>query len=91
MISKILANAGLAFFTTMSGILTADSIIKSNIPFEHILISALVVSSIQAAISFFKEVIAEDKEVANDLKKGRKGMVCWKTKAFSLLDNFVLF
>ena len=89
--AKILANSGLAFFTTMSGILTADSILKTNFPLENILMTAVIVSSIQAAIAFFREILKENKEVEKELRKTKKGIVCWKTRTSSILENFVIF
>ena len=89
--TKILANSGLAFFTTMSGILTADSILKTNFPLENILMTAIIVSSIQAMIAFFREILKENKEVEKEFKKTKKGIVCWKTRTLFLLENFVIF
>lgn len=88
---RILANSGLAFFTTMSGIFTADSILQANFPLEYVFLTATIVSSIQAAIAFFREILKENKEVEKDLKNGKKGTACWKTKTFSILENFVIF
>ena len=65
--AKIIANAGVAFFTSLSGIFTIEAITKADIPLETLVFGALVVAFINAGLSFMKELAKEEEE--KEIKK----------------------
>jgi hypothetical protein len=54
--TKILANSGVAFFTTLSGVLTADALLNLKIALPDFLVIAFIPAVIQFGLSFCKEL-----------------------------------
>lgn len=53
---KVCANAGVAFFSTLSSLLTFNALVASEIPKEVILPASLLVAVIQGGLSLCKEI-----------------------------------
>jgi len=63
----VFANAGTAFFTSLAGILTMDSIMGVGIGFNEMIVAGLAVGGIQAGLAFFTEL--KDEIEGNPVKK----------------------
>ena len=70
--TKIICNAGVAFFTTLAGLLSADAVIGESLPPMAIFIGALIVGGIQAGLAFFVSLKQENEttETTGNPKKG---------------------
>jgi hypothetical protein len=56
---KILANGGTAFFTTLVGILTMDSISNTQVSLQFTISAAILIGFIQAGLAICKELSME--------------------------------
>ena len=70
--TKILANSGVAFFTTLSGVLTADALLDLKIALPDILVIALIPAIIQFGLSFCKELGKMEEEQEGGGGRGSK-------------------
>ena len=57
--TKILANGGTAFFTTLVGILTMDSISSTQVSIQFTIGAAVLIGFIQAGLAICKELSME--------------------------------
>ena len=57
--AKICANVGVAFFSTLSSLLTFDALTGGQVPEEIMLPASLMVALIQGGLSFCKELSEE--------------------------------
>ena len=71
---KIICNSGVAFFTTIGGLLGADVVMDINLPANGIVVGALIVAGIQAGLAFFvslqQQAEIEETSGTNCKKKG---------------------
>lgn len=67
---KILANAGLAFFSTLAGI---NLVIGGQVNPDVSFMAALIASIIPAAISFFKELSEQSENTVQAVKRRNRG------------------
>jgi len=70
--TKILANSGVAFFTTLSGVLTADALLNLKIALPDFLVIAFIPAVIQFGLSFCKELGKMEEEQEGGGSKGSK-------------------
>ena len=70
--TKILSNSGVAFFTTLSGVLTADALLNLKIAVPDFLIIAFIPAVIQFGLSFCKELGKIEEEQEGGGSKGSK-------------------
>lgn len=57
--TRILANGGTAFFTTLVGILTMDSISNTQVSIQFTIGAAVLIGAIQAGLAICKELSME--------------------------------
>lgn len=68
---KALANGGVAFFTTLAGLLGAGAVIGESLPPIGLIVGALIVGGIQAGLSIFLTLKEEtENTTGNPIKKG---------------------
>lgn len=85
---KIVANGGVAFFTTLTGLLSADTLLQVNLPTSSIFIGAAIAAGIQAGLAMFKELQTQANSPTNQTKS--TGKICDK-KDESKLSYLVFF
>jgi len=56
---KLIGNAGVAFFSTLSGMLSYEAVVSSGLDIKLIISVSVFVASIQAGLAFFKELSRE--------------------------------
>ena len=67
--TKIIANAGVAFATTLGGLITFNSWAGLGSPVSELIIPALIVGGIQAVLAFFVSLQEESQNRGNPAKK----------------------
>lgn len=82
---KIVANAGEAFFVTLAGVLTVDSLANLEVPPHLLLITALVPGIIQFGLTFCREWAKAEEDVVAPVNPGTP-----KTKLTNVLTYLVL-
>jgi len=60
---KLIGNAGVAFFSTLSGMLSYEAVVSSGLDIKMMIGVSIFVASIQAGLAFFKEL---SREAANN-------------------------
>lgn len=60
--TRVCANFGLAFFSTLSGAFTISGLLKVEVPFIVFLSISLFVAFIQGGMAFFVEMLKETEE-----------------------------
>ena len=70
--TKILANSGVAFFTTLSGVLTADALLNLKIALPDFLVIAFIPAVIQFGLSFCKELGKVEEEQEGGSRGGKR-------------------
>jgi hypothetical protein len=90
--TRIVANGGTAFFTTIAGILTMDSLTNTAVSLQFTVGAAVLVGFIQAALAICKELSLESEPPTGGvmatgckLPKMKQGFVS------AFLHNAVLF
>ena len=86
---KIIANAGVAFFTTLSGTLTVEGITKANVSLEVYFGASLIAAIMSAGLSFMKELAKE--EETQETKKSNPGSKLKHPTLNKILDLLVFF
>ena len=88
---KIIGNGGIGFFSTLSGLLTAQTLAELPIPLNVALMAAFIIGGIQTGLSISKEILKESEQVKKEIKRKGFASVCWKTKTAAILENITLF
>ena len=70
---KVIANSGLAFFTSLSTTFTMSAFIDTGVPLKVFILFSCINAMIYAGISFFK-TLEDDNNICVHLTKTRKGL-----------------
>jgi len=92
---KIIGNSGTAFFTTMGGIVSYNSLIANTVPINILIPVSLLVSGIHGSLAFFKELseisILKDEE-SNIITRCVKSTVDFhRHQTVKILHNMLLW
>lgn len=56
---RVTANSGFAFFSSLLGLLTFDSLVKTQLPFNMVITASLFIALINAGTAFFRELLQQ--------------------------------
>ena len=69
---RILSIGGVAFFTSLMGLLTTDAVFSVGIGWEKLFVGSIIIAGIQAGLAICQEVKVETETSIKACKKGMK-------------------